>query len=111
MFGIIDRLKARDCALVYISHRMDEIMRVSDDITVLRDGTFIATHQRADTHIAALIAQMVGREMKNVFPPRLGTGSDPGAEPLLEVRHLNRRGSLPISASASGRAKCWAFSA
>lgn len=94
LFGIIDRLKARGCAVVYISHRMDEIMRVSDDITVLRDGTFIATHHRANTTIAQLIAQMVGREMKHVFPPRLGASPDPGAVPLLEVRHLNRPGQF-----------------
>lgn len=94
LFGIIDRLKARGCAVVYISHRMDEIMRVSDDITVLRDGAFIATHQRAQTTIAQLIAQMVGREMKNVFPPRLGAGPDPGAVPLLDVRHLSHPGQF-----------------
>ncbi len=46
LFNIIEKLKQRGCAVIYISHRMDEIMRISDDISVIRDGEYIATHEK-----------------------------------------------------------------
>jgi ribose transport system ATP-binding protein len=88
LFGIIDKLKARGSAVIYISHRMDEIMRVSDDISVMRDGEYIATHQKEQTDINSLIAQMVGREMKNIYPPRLNAKPDSNVAPLLQVQGL-----------------------
>ncbi|EFO3093206.1 sugar ABC transporter ATP-binding protein [Escherichia coli] len=72
LFNIIEKLKQRGCAVIYISHRMDEIMRISDDISVIRDGEYIATHEKKNSDIQHLIAQMVGREMKNIWPARLG---------------------------------------
>lgn len=90
LFSIIDKLKQRDCAVIYISHRMDEIMRVSDDISVLRDGEFIATHDKRQTDIHRLIAQMVGREMTNIYPPRIGEPPTADKPPVLEVLALSR---------------------
>lgn len=61
LFNIIARLTQRGSAVIYISHRMDEIMRISDDISVIRDGEYIATHEKKNIQIQQLIAQMVGR--------------------------------------------------
>lgn len=89
LFSIIDKLKARGCAVIYISHRMEEIMQVSDDISVMRDGEYIATHAKDATDINRLIAQMVGREMKNIYPPRLGDAPDGHQQEVIEVRNLS----------------------
>ncbi|MFC0228111.1 sugar ABC transporter ATP-binding protein [Serratia aquatilis] len=91
LFGIIDKLKQRDCAVIYISHRMDEIMRVSDDISVLRDGEFIATHDKQKTNIHQLIAEMVGREMANIYPPRIGQPPATDNPPVLELRNFSQQ--------------------
>lgn len=90
LFGIIEQLKRQGRAVVYISHRMEEIMKVSDDISVLRDGQYIRTLDRNETDIGALIALMVGREMRDIYPPRLDT---PPSEqtPLLSVKNLSSR--------------------
>lgn len=88
LFNIIEKLKQKDVAIIYISHRMDEIMRISDDISVMRDGEYIATHQKTEITIDQLIAEMVGREVQNIYPPKLPhqIQEDP---PLLEVRNLD----------------------
>lgn len=92
LFGIIAALKAQGCAVIYVSHRMDEIMRISDDISVMRDGRYIATLKRQDTTIAALIALMVGREMRDVYPPR---SAAPGAtDTVLRARNLTHAGKF-----------------
>lgn len=88
LFNIIEKLKLKGVAIIYISHRMDEIMRISDDISVMRDGEYIGTHQKTETTIDQLIAEMVGREVQNIYPPKLPhqIQEDP---PLLEVRNLD----------------------
>ena len=92
LFAIIARLKAAGKAVIYISHRMEEIMRLSDDITVMRDGQYIATLPRAETTVAELIALMVGRRMEQIYPPRLpATPPSNVAPPALEVRNLTHR--------------------
>ena len=90
LFAIIARLKAAGKAVIYISHRMEEIMQLSDDITVMRDGQYIATLPRAETTVAELIALMVGRKMEQMYPPRLPETPPPdAAPPALEVRRLS----------------------
>lgn len=91
LFGIIEQLKRQGRAVVYISHRMEEIMKVSDDISVLRDGQYICTLDRSETDIGALIALMVGREMRDIYPPRLDTPPVAEATPLLSVKNLSSR--------------------
>lgn len=88
LFSIIDKLKKKGVAIIYISHRMDEIMRISDDISVMRDGEYIATHQKNDTTIDQLIAEMVGREVQNIYPPRIKQKKQ-HTLPLLAVKNLN----------------------
>lgn len=84
LFEIIGGLRDRGCAIVFISHRMEEITRLADRITVLRDGRRVGTAAAADLPPDKLVAWMVGREISQHFPPR---GAQPG-RPLLEVRDL-----------------------
>ena len=86
LFRAIVRLKARGVAIVYTTHKMDEVFRLADRISVLRDGRLVATAPAAEFDPAKLISLMVGREMADVFPPR----SAPSEEILLEVSGLTR---------------------
>ena len=89
LFAIIARLKAAGKAVIYISHRMEEIMRLSDEITVMRDGQYITTLPRHETTVEELIRLMVGRRMDQMYPPRLPQTPPPdAAPPALEVRAL-----------------------
>jgi len=85
----IRRLKERSVGVVYISHRMDEVFRVSDRITVLRDGAWIATWAAAEATRPAVLGAMVGRELSELYPPR---AKEPG-EVLLSVEGLRGAGS------------------
>ncbi|MEP2783646.1 MAG: sugar ABC transporter ATP-binding protein [Pseudoruegeria sp.] len=66
----IQKLTDAGKAVVYISHRMDEIFQVCDDVTVMKDGRHVATHDLKDLTPDGLIALMVGRELQDLFPPR-----------------------------------------
>ncbi|MBZ4689192.1 MAG: monosaccharide transporter ATP-binding protein family [Cereibacter sp.] len=94
LFRIIGRLKAQGKAIIYISHRMEEIMRLSDDITVVRDGEYVTTVKKEETTIEELIALMVGRRMEEIYPPRLGPAPDPATPPVLKVEGLTRPGAF-----------------
>lgn len=87
LFRIIKMLKERGCGIIYISHKMDEIKRISDDITIMRDGKWIATRQNADISMEEIIKLMVGRELTNRFPPK---HHKPG-DVILEVNHMKGR--------------------
>jgi ribose transport system ATP-binding protein len=90
LFEIIGRLKAQGVAIVYITHRLEEIFRVADLVTVLRDGQLVGSSSIADTTPAQLISQMVGRELTALYPKQdVEIG-----EPVLEVSHLRRAGVL-----------------
>src|SRR5712671_723509 len=68
LFGILDKLRARGVAMIYISHKLDEVFRISTRITVLRDGRTIGTDATAYMDEARVIAKMVGREVGQIFP-------------------------------------------
>ncbi len=70
LFKIISKLKERGCGIIYISHKMEEILRISDDITVMRDGKHIATEKAVDLTMDKIIKLMVGRELTERFPPK-----------------------------------------
>lgn len=70
LFQVIDRLKARGCGIIYISHKMDEVLKISDTVTIMRDGQWIGTNPTRDMDVDTLIRMMVAREMSNRFPPR-----------------------------------------
>ena len=84
LFRAIARLKARGVAIVYTTHKMDEVFRLADRISVLRDGRLVGTAPATELDPAKLISLMVGREMADVFPKR----SQPTEEILLEVSGL-----------------------
>lgn len=68
LFKIIEDLKKKNVAIIYISHKMDEIFRISDDITVYRDGEYVTTDRAANLDVDKVITLMVGRKMGNIFP-------------------------------------------
>lgn len=85
LFRIINMLRDRGVAIIYISHKMDEILRISDEITVMRDGQWVATEVTEDMSMNKIIKLMVGRELTNRFPPKDNKVSD---EVSLEVEGL-----------------------
>jgi methyl-galactoside transport system ATP-binding protein len=70
LFQIIEDLKKNDVAIVYISHKMDEILRISDEVTIMRDGKYIGTWDAKDLTNEFIIAKMVGRELTNLYPKK-----------------------------------------
>lgn len=94
LFTIIERLKAQGTAVIYISHRIEEIMRLSDDITVVRDGEYVTTAEKSQTSIDKLIALMVGREMNDIYPPREAPRPSAIVPSILETRNLSVPGKF-----------------
>src|SRR5688500_7697764 len=87
LFEVIRDLTRHDVAVVYISHRLEEIRQIGDRITVLKDGRTVATGLPArDTPTREVITLMTGRTIEYVFPPR--QAAPPAGEPLLEVEGL-----------------------
>jgi methyl-galactoside transport system ATP-binding protein len=84
LFKIINMLRDRGVGIIYISHKMAEIKRISDYITVMRDGQWVATEKADDLEMADIIRLMVGRELTNQFPPKTNVPGDV----YLEVQHL-----------------------
>ena len=76
LFEIINMLRDRGVGIIYISHKMAEIKRISDYITVMRDGQWVATERAADLEMNDIIRLMVGRELTNQFPPKTNTPGD-----------------------------------
>jgi ribose transport system ATP-binding protein len=93
LFKIIRRFRDQGTAVVYISHRIDELFAISDRVTVLRDGKFVATKTTAETTRSELINLMVGRELKESYPVRSSTLG----EPVLELRNVTGNGDADIS--------------
>ncbi len=84
LFRIIEELKSRGVAIVYISHKLEELLQVGDRITVMRDGRVVANAESADVDVAWIIEQMVGRAAESLFTR---TEHDVG-ETLLEIRDV-----------------------
>lgn len=70
LFGLVDQLRDSGVGIVYVSHKLDELHRLADRITVLRDGRYVDTVRTSETDDAELIRLMVGRELTTQFPPR-----------------------------------------
>jgi rhamnose transport system ATP-binding protein len=88
LFGVLGRLKAQGVTVLFVSHRLPEVFRLCDRITVLRDGRVVTTVARAETSPDAIVRAMVGREP----PARLaGSGEDTRGRSLLAVRDFTRR--------------------
>jgi len=82
LFRVIDALRRRGCAVLYVSHRMDEIFTIADRVTVMRDGRIIDTCLIREITPQALIIRMTGRELEHIYPPRLVL---PSEDVLLDV--------------------------
>ena len=85
LFRIINMLRDKGCGIIYISHKMEEILRISDDVTIMRDGTWVATRPAKELTMDEIIKLMVGRELTNRFPPKT---NEPG-DVILDVEHLS----------------------
>lgn len=89
LFELVDRLREKGVAIVYISHRMDELKRICDHITIFRDGRYVSDHKFKEVTMDQIIASMVGRSLDEHFPPRT---SKPGNELLMSVIQAERTG-------------------
>lgn len=84
LFEIIDKLKQKGCGIIYISHKMEEILKISDDVTIMRDGKWIATEKAENLDIDKIIKLMVGRDMTHRFPDKTNKPKDV----IMDVRNL-----------------------
>jgi len=96
MFNIIKQLKEKGVTVIYISHRLEEVFRISDRVSVLRDGCYVTTVNTEHTNRQELINLMVGRELKETYPAR----KNPQGEIALEVKKLTGNGNRDISFAA-----------
>ncbi|GMQ55616.1 sugar ABC transporter ATP-binding protein [Vallitalea sediminicola] len=95
LFKIMEDMKRRNITMIYISHIMEEIERVCDRVSVLRDGINAATYKMGEVDMNTLIKTMIGREVKDEFPLRIGRAKD---EVVLEVEdYMSTRMNKPIS--------------
>ena len=99
LFGHIRRLKEKGVAIIYISHRMDEIFTICDSVTVYRDGKYIGRGTTQELDEAALIRMMVGREITDVFPKAEAEIGDT----IFEARHITRADNRVKDVSISVR--------
>lgn len=88
LFKIIEELKQKGIAIIYISHRMDEIFQISDRLTVFRDGKYVATKEIQETDYDEVVSLMVGRNVDNLYPKRAYV---PG-EVVFEAKNMTSRG-------------------
>lgn len=85
LFKIIKQLQNKGCAIIYISHKMEEILKISDEVTIMRDGQYVGTWPAKELTTDLIINRMVGRDMTNRFPPKTYT---PTKDPILKVKGL-----------------------
>jgi methyl-galactoside transport system ATP-binding protein len=76
LFSIIHRLKENGCSIIYISHKMEEILQISDEVTIMRDGKYIGTWMSKELTTDLIITRMVGRELTNLYPKRENVPGD-----------------------------------
>jgi inositol transport system ATP-binding protein len=93
LFNIIRSLKAQGCAIIYISHKMDEIFKITDEVTVFRDGKYMGTEATADLTEGMLIEKMVGRTLTDMFHKE---STDMGSV-FLDVQNLSGKGFRNVS--------------
>ena len=92
LFDTINRLRSQGIAIIYISHILDDVMRLCDDIVVLRDGHVVDSSLKSEMTIERMISLMVGRNIDQLFPPRGGTVAK--SAPVLEVSGITQRGTV-----------------
>ncbi|PTT49485.1 galactose/methyl galactoside ABC transporter ATP-binding protein MglA [Aeromonas sp. HMWF014] len=92
LFKIINKLKDKGCGIVYISHKMEEIFQLCDEITILRDGQWVATQPLKGMTMDQIIGMMVGRELTQRFPEK----TNQPQEVILEIEHLTAKNQPSI---------------
>ena len=92
LFKIINKLKKKGCGIVYISHKMEEIFQLCDEITILRDGQWIATQPLEGMTMDQIIGMMVGRALTQRFPEK----TNQPKEVILEIEHLTAKNQPSI---------------
>ena len=92
LYAQVDRLRAEGVALLFCSHRLDEVARLADRITVLRDGSVVGRAVRGEMTEDGMATAMVGRELSDIFPAKAASFGDE----LLRVDHLNVAGAVPV---------------
>ncbi len=92
LFKIINKLKDKGCGIVYISHKMEEIFQLCDEITILRDGQWVATQPLKGMTMDQIIGMMVGRELTQRFPEK----TNQPKEVILEIEHLTAKNQPSI---------------
>src|SRR5712691_30405 len=114
LFGILKRLRARGVAMIYISHKLDEVFRIGDRITVLRDGRTVGTDAARDLDEPRVITRMVGRAVDQIFPEAKHDRGDV----VFEARNITVEdpavpGKLLVDkvGFTARKAKCWALPA
>ena len=95
MFEVIERLRKEGVSIIYISHRLDEIYRISDRILVIRDGEYVKTLITKESQVQELIQLMVGRELTQTYPPRKSCIDK--NETILELKNVSGNGDKDIS--------------
>lgn len=85
LFRIINDLRDKGVSIIYISHKMDEILQISDEVSIMRDGQYVGTWHASELTTDMIISKMVGRELTNVYPPKNNVPGDV----ILEVNNLN----------------------
>lgn len=88
LFRVVNDLKARGMAIIFISHKLDELFKITDRMTVLRDGHYIGTRLSGETNTSEIITMMVGREIKEQHLAGKNIG-----ETILEVKNISKRGN------------------
>lgn len=91
LFNVIDALRADGMGIIYISHKMDEILKISDEITIMRDGQYVGTYDSQKITIGQIIKNMVGRELTNQFPDK---DFEPGTQSTLQIRNFSSPNKL-----------------
>lgn len=94
LFAAVRRLSAAGTAVIFISHRMDELFALCDTVLVMRDGQQVDLGDLAERTRHSLVESMVGRETSSAYPPPLGSGDPAGAAPALAVEGVDAAGTL-----------------
>jgi ribose transport system ATP-binding protein len=86
LFNVVKRLTERDTSVIFISHRLDEVLTIADRVTVMKDGQWVTTQPAAELTEPDIVRLMIGRDLSDIFPPKRFPAA---ASPLLEVRNLH----------------------
>jgi methyl-galactoside transport system ATP-binding protein len=85
LFKIIRQLQKKGCAIIYISHKMEEILKICDEVTIMRDGKLVGSWKASELTTDLMINKMVGRELTDRFPPK---DTKPGKDVVFQVKDL-----------------------